>query len=216
MNDHRRGFVSRLTLGLLAGVALPRPLHATPSTRQTFAPAEAWLDGLTGKHKQFFDVGNHSAGGPLLRADSFLGAYRQAYGLEESHVNIVFGAHGSALALVLGDALWTHYKLGAHYSIEDPLTKQPAERNVYSGAGGAASAVDTSVTSLQKRGVRFLGCMQSIARLARPLSAKSGESEAAVRETLLAGLLPGVTAVPAMIVAANRAQESGLTYAYLG
>jgi intracellular sulfur oxidation DsrE/DsrF family protein len=216
VNDHRRSFVSRLTLGMLAGVALPRTLHAAPDDVTEASPAEAWLNGLTGKHKQFFDVGNHSAGGPLLRAESFLGAYRQSYGLEESDVNIVFGAHGSALALVLGDALWAHYKLGAHYSIEDPLTKQPAVRNVYSGAGGAPSAIDASVTSLQKRGVRFLGCMQSIARLARTLSAKSGESEAAVRETLLAGLLPGVTAVPAMIVAANRAQESGLTYAYLG
>jgi intracellular sulfur oxidation DsrE/DsrF family protein len=33
---------------------------------------------------------------------------------------------------------------------------------------------------------------------------------------LLANLLPGVTPVPALIVAVNRAQESGLSYAYIG
>jgi hypothetical protein len=33
---------------------------------------------------------------------------------------------------------------------------------------------------------------------------------------LVASLVPGVTVVPAMLIAGNRAQEAGLTYAALG
>jgi hypothetical protein len=57
--------------------------------------------------------------------------------------------------------------------------------------------------------------MQTIARLSRELATQAGEDEGVVRETLLRGLLPGVLPVPAMIIAANRAQECGLTYVYI-
>jgi hypothetical protein len=37
-----------------------------------------------------------------------------------------------------------------------------------------------------------------------------------VREEILANLLPGVTPVPALIIAVNRAQEAGFSYVFLG
>ena len=54
----------------------------------------------------------HGSGAPLLRAASFLNAYGAAYGLKDSDVNVIFGCHGSGLALALDDATWSRYKLG--------------------------------------------------------------------------------------------------------
>ena len=73
---------------------------------------------------------------------------------------------------------------------------------------------DGGIPELQARGVRFIACMQSIGRLADELSASRREDGGAIRKALVEGLLPGVLTVPAMVVAANRAQESGLTYVY--
>jgi intracellular sulfur oxidation DsrE/DsrF family protein len=178
------------------------------------APPEPWLEGLRGKHRQFFDVGQHLDGAVLGRTAQFLNVYRDAYGMRDSEVNVVFGAHGGGLALVLGDALWTRYKLGALYRVTDPATQVASRRNLYSGVTASANPSE-SVTALQARGVRFLACMRTIGRLARTVAEQAGEPESDVRNTIVAGLLPGVMTVPAMIVAVNRAQESGLSYVFL-
>ena len=57
--------------------------------------------------------------------------------------------------------------------------------------------------------------MRSIRRLSGDLAGPNGSADE-VRTELLGNLLPGVTAVPAAIVATNRAQEAGLTYVYIG
>ncbi len=215
MTSPRRGFLRTLSLGLGAIVAAPKLLSATPANHGDGSASELWLKGLSGEHKQFFDVAVHGSGNPLLRAATFLNAYGNAYGLADSDVNVIFGAHGTGLALVLDDKTWSQYMLGAHYGVQDPATKAPAVRNIYSGVG-SASSIEHSLADLQKRGVRFLGCMQTVARLSHALAARTGEPQSAVSAALLAGFLPGVTAVPAMIVAVNRAQESGLTYVHVG
>jgi intracellular sulfur oxidation DsrE/DsrF family protein len=88
------------------------------------------------------------------------------------------------------------------------VTTAPAIRNLY--GEGLAFSVDR----LQKRGVRFIACARSIRRLSAELARDSGPVDA-VRAELMANLLPGVTVVPAMVVAGNRAQEAGLTYVFL-
>jgi intracellular sulfur oxidation DsrE/DsrF family protein len=180
------------------------------------APNEPWLEGLTGKHKQYFDVAAHGKGAVLQRVANFLDAYNQAYGLADAEVNVVFGAHGTAIPLVLNDAVWARYKLGAHFSIDDSATKTPSERNLFSGVANGAGSFRPSIAALQKRGVRFLACMQAIARLSREIGARDGQDPEPINKVLLASLLPGVTTVPAAIVAVNRAQESGLTYVFVG
>jgi intracellular sulfur oxidation DsrE/DsrF family protein len=215
MNAPRRGFLSHVSLGVLAAVALPHSLAAAKPP-VTLGANEPWLEGLSGRHKQFFDVAVLNGGKPLVRAASFLDGYGQSYGLEDADLNIIFGAHGSALALVLNDATWSKYRLGDRHTVEDPSTRKPATRNLFSGLEDAADGFKPSVMSLQNRGVRFIACMQTIARLSRELATQFGEDEREVRHALLGGLLSGVIAVPAMIIAANRAQERGLTYVYIG
>ena len=209
MSTERRGFLRSTSVGVLTMLGVP----ALARGQRRAAPPEDWLEGLNGRHKQILDVAAHGEGSPLRRTGNLLKAYTESYDLKDSDINVVFCAHGTGLAIVLGEALWAKYDLGAFYSINDPQTNSAATRNIFSGTG---SAFNPSVATLQKRGVRFIACMQTIARLSRTLAAQESSDAAAVNSELLAGLLPGVTAVPAAIVAVNRAQESGLTYAFIG
>ena len=216
MKAPRRGFLGKLSLGMFGLVVAPRALYAlTQGSERAREVDEPWLQNLVGRHKQFFDVAALNAGAPLTRAGNFLDVYRESYGFSDSDLSVVFGAHGSALALVLNDDVWSRYGFGSRYALEDPATKRPAARNIFSG-GSTGSPFEPSVTTLQKRGVRFIACRRAIGRLSRELASATGASAEQVRDELLAGLLPGVLPVPAMIVAANRAQEGGLTYVYLG
>lgn len=200
----RRGFVRRAGAAVAAMTMLPGSSRALEP-----APDESWLQGLTGKHRQLFDVAVSKDGRPLGRVANFLDAYGEAYGLRDSDLNAIFGVHGGGMPIVLNDAVWKKYELGRRNAEKDPRTGAHAERNPWA-TGGA-----TSVARLQERGVRFIVCMRSIRRLSGELSVGMGGAES-VRTDLLANLLPGVTPVPAMIVAVNRAHESGLSYAYLG
>ena len=200
----RRGFVRGVGAALTALAAWPGNALAAES-----APDESWLLGLTGKHRQLFDVSVSKDGRPLGRLANFLDAYGETYGLKDSDLNAVFGMHGSAVPIAVNDAIWAKYELGKRNSELDPQTGAPAARNPWA-KGGA-----TSVARLQERGVRFIVCLRSIRRLSGELAGAGGNAEA-VRTELLANLLPGVTPVPAMIVAVNRALEAGLSYAYLG
>ncbi|MEX2016363.1 MAG: hypothetical protein WD873_06960 [Candidatus Hydrogenedentales bacterium] len=210
----RRVFVAALTPGIAAlsgGVAWKTQQQGRLITE----PNETWLRDLTGQHKQFFDVSAPLDGAALRRVANFLDAYRDAYGLSDVQVNAVFGAHGDGLAFVLNDSMWARFELGVRYSIGDPSTQKPARRNVYNDSGSSTSGRIT-VSSLQKRGVRFIACQKSITRLAREFAASEKTTEAELTATIERGLLVGVTPVPAMVVAANRAQEQGLAYVFVG
>lgn len=209
--QHRRGFIGTAVTGILGMFpAASAMAQGTPS------PHDAWLKDLNGKHRQFFDVGRIDEGTPLRRVHNFLATYATSYGVAESDVNAVFGAHGAAIGFLVGDDGWARFRLGQMYGVSDPATKQPATRNVFarSDALPAGLSPDASVTRLRERGVRLLVCNNTLTALAARLTA--GGHGGTVHEALIASLLPGVIIVPAMLIAGNRAQEAGLTYALLG
>lgn len=213
----RRGFLARLAAGIAAmsgpSVLLsPREAHAAP-------PDEAWLRRLTGKHKTTFDVETHKNGNALVQAKNFLDAWRTEYRVEPPAVNLVLAVRGTGMPIVLSDAVWAKYKLGEQYGITDPHTKAPAIRNVFTAASTqppGAVAADQTVEALQKRGVLFLVCNNTIAGATRKLVAAGLGTTEQVRSTLAAGILPGVITVPAMVVAFTQMQERGVAYVYAG
>ena len=200
----RRGFVRGLGAAVGALAAWP----AVGSAEEQSVD-ESWLKGLTGKHRQLFDVDANAAGRSLGRVMNFMDAYVEAYRLKDSDINAIFGVHGAAVTTAFNDAAWDKYQLGTRGPELDPRTGAPARRNPWASEGAS------SVLRLQERGVRFIVCHRSVRRISGELAGPNGNAEA-IRKDLLANLLPRVTAVPAMIVAVNRAQEAGLTYAYLG
>ena len=217
MIDHtnatpRRGFLERAAaafLGLAAAPAVARaasPVSIAMPQQGVFE--DKWLQGLNGKHKQIADVASLNGGTPLARTVNFMDAYAE-YGMKDSDLSVIVGVHSSALGFALNDAFWAKYELGKRYNDVDPRTSAPSTRNQY------ASGSPSSIATLQGRGVRFIACMRAIRRLSGQLATPENPADK-VREEILANLLPGVTPVPALIIAVNRAQEAGLSYVFLG
>jgi intracellular sulfur oxidation DsrE/DsrF family protein len=211
----RRGFLGRLATALLGVSAVPAIARALPATETPVD--ESWLRGLNGKHRQFFDMPSIRDGRPLSRVENFLDVYgAEAYGLTDQQLSIVVGFHGGGLTLALNDAMWAKYEFGRRNQVNDPLTAAPATRNPYVRKDAAYKwRGDYSIGRLQERGVRFIACMRSMRAIAQEV-APTPDAGPQVYNEFLANLVPGVTAVPAMIVATNRAQEAGLAYVYAG
>jgi intracellular sulfur oxidation DsrE/DsrF family protein len=223
MTDHdsmraptaRRGFLRRLagSAAMLGGVVgVPRLLHAAPASP---AQDDDWMRALTGKHRTVFDAATHGNGWPLHQAKNFLDAWRDAFHVADAEVNLVIGVQASATPLLLSDALWSRFHIGERFNVVDPATKAPATKNLFTAANVTTAGVmtpDKSVESLQKRGVRFVMCLNTLGGLAGQLSAAGLGTTAEVRTALVDGLLPGVIRVPAMVVALAQLQERGLTY----
>ena len=218
----RRGFIGRILAGTAALAAVGSParlLAATPITDAgatlPTGPGDDWMKALTATHRTVFDAAAHRNGKPLAQAKNFLDAWRDAFKTDEHHVNLVIGVHGEAIPFVLDDAFWSRYRIGEQYEVTDGETKAPAVRNVFSAASAVGAGVvtaDQSVEALQKRGVRFLVCMNTIAGASRKLSAAGLGSYDEIHAALMIGLLPSVITVPAMVVALTQLQERGVKY----
>ena len=209
----RRWFVS--TVASLTGLAVAR-LSASqqptggPGASSTADFDMAWLNERQGQHKQLYDLGGHQLSNdprPLRFARNFLDTFRDVYGLAFPDIDTAIGISGPALAMNASDRLWVKYKLGERSRIIDPMTQQPAERNVFYDDGS-----DISVKALQALGATFWQCNVALGNLSRQLAAAFQMPVAEVMADLIAGLNPGVRLMPSHVMALALAQERGFTY----
>ena len=216
----RRGFLERL-LGSTAAFAIlgatPKPVVGSDvvESRAVFSQGDDWMDALKAKHRAVFDVAAHKNGKPLTQAKSYLDAWRDGFKVAEHDLNLIIGVHGEAIPIVLNDALWARYKIGEQYDVIDGGTKSPGLRNPFIAQNAEAGGFLTheqSVEDLQRRGVRFAICMNTIAGATKKLAGAGLGAAEEIRTALLGGLLPGVITVPAMLVTLTQLQERGVRY----
>ena len=217
----RRGFLTRLALlaAPVAGARFPGPTRRDAGESQPKTAEDDWLRRLTGKHRTMFDVEKHRNGHALGQALAVLDIWRQNFRIEPPHVNIVLGARGTGIPIVLSDAVWARYRLGEQYEIAKAGTKDPYDVNPFSATNVRPAGLvteDQTVERLQRRGVLFLACRTTIAAASRRLSAAGFGPPDDVQRTIEGGLLPGVVLVPAMLVAFTQMQEKGVSYVYAG
>ena len=208
----RRSFIS--TVASLAGLAATR-VSANQQPRDRSAAVSggfdlAWLDQMKGTHKQLYDLGGLALDvdpRPLRFARNFLDTFRDEYHLEYPDINTAVGISGPAFPMNASDRLWAKYKLGQHAKIIDPMTKQPAVRNIFYDDGS-----DVSVKAIQARGAVFWQCNVALGGVAQQLATAFQMPVAEVRADLIAGLNPGVRLMPSHVMALGLAQERGFTY----
>ena len=208
MLHNRRSFVS--VLASFAGVAaLDRPASAQAPARQATGQWDlTWFDAFKGQHKQMYDYGTWDLSEdarPLRFVKNYLDTYRDVFGLQSPDINTAVGV-SRAIAINLSDTVWQKYKIGERYKIADPMTKQPAVRNIFLSDG------DLSVKAMQARGTVFWQCNVALGLVAQQLAQAAGGSAPDVRADLIAGLNPGVRLVPSHVMAIGIAQEHGFTY----
>jgi hypothetical protein len=74
--------------------------------------------------------------------------------------------------------------------------------------GGAIVA--SSIANIQKMGAKFLMCNNAFGAWCAELEVRGKGTAAALQKELGANLLPGVTIVPAMVIAIDQAQAAGI------
>jgi hypothetical protein len=234
----RRGFLGRL-LGAAAAVGVTSAAAAEAQTKPAAAPAaagnpaDAWIKEVKGTHRCLFDFPQHKGGAPLLHILNYLNTYNEAYKAAPGSAGAVgtFYSIGntSSIALAFNDAMWAKYGLGDYLGLKDKNGK-PYTRNVYNNftgddAGVLIGAFGTppipellplvpalSIASLQKMGTKFLLCNNALGAWCLELQARGKGKNDDIMKDLTANILPGVTAVPAMVIAIEKAQAAGIRY----
>jgi intracellular sulfur oxidation DsrE/DsrF family protein len=217
----RRGFLGRLAA--IAAVPLVGTGFIRPASHdlQSLSPSpdDPWLKTLNRKHRVAFDVEKHKDGHALVQARDYLDDWRKSFGVTQNEINLVMAVRGTGIPLVLNDALWQKFHLGEQYGITDPVAKAPGTRNLFIArnivAGGPVDA-ESSVEALQKRGVLFLVCHNTVEGAVSKLSKAGFGTPAEIRAAILGGILPGVHVVPAMVIAFTEMEERGVGYIYAG
>jgi intracellular sulfur oxidation DsrE/DsrF family protein len=226
----RRGFLARV-FGSAALVSLPiSKLAAAP---EKAAGPDAWLNDVKGTHRCLFDFPQHKNGVPMLHILNYLNTYSTAYKLPSGQAGAVgtFYGIGASSSIFLGfnDAMWEKYALGEYAGLKDAGGK-PYVRNVFnkpalSDAHLLMQAMQTpfipdlaaavpacGIESLQKMGTKFLMCGNAFGAWCMELEARGKGKAADLQKDLSANLLPGVTMVPAMVIAIEKAQAAGIRY----
>ena len=188
---------------------------------------------VRGTHRCLFDFPQHKNGFPLLHILNYLNTYAVAYQAGAGQVGAVgtfygVGTHAS-IPLAFNDAVWARYELGAYTGLKDAAGKGYT-RNVFNRPTAKdlhllMQAVDSpmipaladaipalGIENLQKMGTTFVLCANALGIWCLELEARGKGKAQDIDQELRANLLPGVTIVPAMVIAIDKAQEAGIKY----
>ena len=227
---HRRGFVGQL-FGAAAAAGTVSVRDARGGYRS--AGADDWIKEVKGTHRCLFDFPQHKNGMPLLHILNYLNTYATAYKTGPGQVGAVGTFYGvgsqASIPLAFNDAIWAKYELGVYTGLKDADGK-PYTRNVFNRPTPKdlhllMQAIDSpmipaladampalGIESLQKMGTKFMLCANALGIWCLELEARGKGKAQDIEKELRANLLPGVTIVPAMVIAIEKAQEAGIRY----
>jgi intracellular sulfur oxidation DsrE/DsrF family protein len=195
--------------------------------------ADDWIKEVKGSHRCLFDFPQHKNGMPLLHILNYINTYSTAYKTGAGEVGAVgtFYSAGNqaSIPLAFNDAIWAKYELGAYLGLKDadgkPYTHNVFNRPTPKDLHLLLKAIDAphipaladampaiGIESLQKMGSKFILCNNALGIWCLELEARGKGKAADLDKELRANVLPGVTIVPAMVIAIDRAQEAGIKY----
>jgi len=230
IHSNRRGFLGRM-FGAAAAAGLSVAGTRVASAQE--AGADDWIKEVKGTHRCLFDFPQHKNGFPQLHILNYLNTYATAYKAAPGQVGAVgtFYSVGtqSSIPLAFNDTIWAKYALGEYTGLKDASGK-PYTRNVFNRptaqdlhlliqAMGTPNIPALSeaipalgIESLQKMGTKFILCNNALGLWCLELDARGKGKAPDIEKELRANLLPGVTLVPAMVIAIDKAQEAGIKY----
>jgi intracellular sulfur oxidation DsrE/DsrF family protein len=226
----RRSFLSQVGSGVSAafGAALvggAATLQAQSTGRGRPQPTryaqDDWFDRLPGRHRLLLDTTSaNGLGSALLYANNFFNSSQTGYGLKDSDSAVVIVLRHFATVFAYNDAIWTKYgvPMSQRINFNDPQTQQPARINVYNSAshGAALPSLGNTLDAVLKRGVHLAVCQTATRLFSGGLAQATGGTAEAVYNEVVGNLVANSHMVPSGIVAVNRAQERGFTFASVG
>lgn len=228
MNE-RRSFLSRVAAGAAAfgGVMMKsHPANAQSAATAAFKPGrhaqDDWLDQIPGSHRFVFDsISPLGFGNALAFANNFFVANQNGYGLGNGDAAVVIIARHNSTCFAYSDAMWRKYGMAmgdAAGGFDDPKTKMRPSANVYNSTTHVGVLPNNGVTleSLINRGVHFAVCDMATHRFAGAIAAATKGNADEIYKELTSNLIRNAHLVAAGILAVNRAQERGYTFASAG
>jgi intracellular sulfur oxidation DsrE/DsrF family protein len=229
----RRSFFGRL-LGAAAAASLPAAsVAAAEQAAPAASGADAWIAQVKGTHRTLFDFPQHKFFMPQMHILNYLHTYQEAYKSTPGSVGAVGTFYGignqSSIALAFNDAMWAKYGLGEYLGLKDAsgkfythnLFNKPSKDELRL----IVQALQTpnlppfadfmplmGIESLQKMGTKFLLCNNALEGWAIELEGRGKGKMPEILAELKANKLPGVTLVPAMVIAIEKAQTAGIRY----
>jgi hypothetical protein len=226
---NRRDFLGKLA-GTAALIGISNlPLTAAPGVfkesdlpgMDLSDPDEWFKNNIKGKHRIVFDATEPKEMMTFAWPKVFL-MTNKGTGTDEKDCSVVVVLRHDAIPYALQDNLWSKYKLGEMFKINDPRTSAPATRNPFwetkpddfkvPGLG----AVQIGIRDLQASGVLFCVCDVALTVYSAVAGGKSNQDGAAVKSEWVAGILPSIQPMPSGVWAVGRAQEHGCTYCFAG
>ena len=227
---HRRAFLGHM-FGAAAAASLS--MSGTLAAGAQESGPDDWISEVKGTHRCLFDFPQHKNGFPLLHILNYLNTYAAAYKTQAGEVGAVgtFYSVGkqASIPLAFNDAIWEKYALGVYTGLKD-VEGKPYTRNVFNRPTPGdlhllMQAVDSpmipaladampalGIENLQKMGAKFVLCANALGIWCLELEARGKGKAQDIEKELRANLLPGVTIVPAMVIAIEKAQEAGIRY----
>jgi intracellular sulfur oxidation DsrE/DsrF family protein len=227
---HRRGFLVRL---VGAGAAASASIAVGGVVAAQESGGDDWIKEVKGTHRCLFDFPQHRNGMPLLHILNYLNTYSTAYKVGPGQAGAVGTFYGmgpqSSIPFAFNDAMWAKYQLGEYTALKDAAGR-PYTRNVFyrptkddlhilmqaiqspTIPAFAEPMQALGIESLQKMGTKFLLCANAFGGWCMELDVRGKGKAADIDKELRANLLPGVTIVPAMVIAIEQAQAAGIRY----
>ena len=223
----------RRFLGQLLGAAAVANLSMVGLGAAQESSADAWIKEVKGSHRCLFDFPQHKGGVPQLHILNYLNTYATAYKNGAGEVGAVGTFYGvgtqASIPLAFNDAIWTTYELGVYTGLKDADGKHytrnvfnrptPRDLHLLMQAYGTpmipalADAIPAlGIENLQKMGAKFVLCANALGIWCLELEARGKGKAQDIEKELRANVLPGVTIVPAMVIAIDKAQEAGIKY----
>ena len=208
-------------------------MSGTSDAPQASGTTDDWIKDVKGTHRCLFDFPQHKNGFPLLHILNYLNTYATAYKTGPGQVGAVgtFYSAGNqaSIPLAFNDAIWAKYELGEYTGLKDAAGKvytrnvfnrpTPNDLHLLMNAVGspmipalAEAMPGIGIESLQKMGTKFVLCANALGIWCLELEARGKGKAQDIDKELRSNLLPGVTIVPAMVIAIDKAQEAGIKY----
>ena len=195
-----------------AAVSARRAVAATPAAPIT--PSDRWLDGLTSKHRQFFDGPTANGGIMLVHILNYYDTLNETYKVKDADIDAVGTFYGATVFYGVNDAMWAKYRIGEFVASIDPTAGKLGAENPWRTTPVVLgmSLPQASVETLLKRGATFILCNNALTIFSGVLAKARGLDADSVYNDLASNILPGVNLIPGMVVAIEQAHTANMSY----
>jgi len=222
---NRRAFIGTLATGAaamsFAGLASPLQSMAKQSQIVTDDDPDSWFKTLDSKkHKIVFDVTEPHGVFPFAWPRVFL-VTNGMTGTPEKDSGVVVVLRHNAIPFAMDTSLWTKYKLGDVFKVNDDKTKTTAVKNAFWKPGKddfqlpGVGSVAIGINDLQASGVMFCVCNMALTVYSAAVAQMNNMKSDDVYNDWKKGLLSGIQIVPSGVWAVGRAQEHGCAYCFV-